>query len=39
MQVLNVNNGTVLLGYLLHRIGVDIEFKISVTKILQGELP
>jgi hypothetical protein len=29
--VLNVNNGTVLLGYLLHRIGVDIEFKISVT--------
>jgi hypothetical protein len=30
-QVLNVNNGTVLLGYLLHRIGVDIEFKISVT--------
>ena len=30
-QVLNVNNGTVLLGYLLHRLGVDIEFKISVT--------
>lgn len=30
-QVLNVNNGTVLLAYLLHRIGVDIEFKISVT--------
>lgn len=30
-QVLNVNNGTVLLGYLLHRIGVNIEFKISVT--------
>ncbi len=30
-QVLNVNNGTVLLGYLLHRIGIDIEFKISVT--------
>lgn len=29
-QVLNVNPGTVLLGYLLHRIGVDIEFKISV---------
>jgi len=29
-QVLNVNSGTVLLGYLLHRIGVDIEFKISV---------
>ena len=30
-QVLNVNHGTVLLGYLLYRIGVDIEFKISVT--------
>jgi hypothetical protein len=29
-QVLNVNPGTVLLGYLLHRLGVDIEFKISV---------
>jgi hypothetical protein len=29
-QVLNVNPGTVLLGYLLHRIGVDVEFKISV---------
>ncbi len=29
-QVLNVNSGTILLGYLLHRIGVDIEFKISV---------
>jgi hypothetical protein len=29
-QVLNVNSGTVLLGYLLHKIGVDIEFKISV---------
>jgi len=29
-QVLNLNPGTVLLGYLLHRIGVDIEFKISV---------
>ena len=29
-QVLNVNPGTVLLGYLLHRIGVNIEFKISV---------
>lgn len=29
-QVLNLNSGTVLLGYLLHRIGVDIEFKISV---------
>ncbi len=29
-QVLNVNPGTVLLGYFLYRIGVNIEFKISV---------
>ena len=29
-QVLNVNAGTVLAGYLLYRLGVDIEFKISV---------
>ncbi|MEE8568622.1 MAG: hypothetical protein V3S81_08420, partial [Anaerolineales bacterium] len=29
-QVLNINPGTVLLGYMLHRLGVDIEFKISV---------
>jgi hypothetical protein len=29
-QVLNINPGTVLIGYLLHRLGVDIEFKISV---------
>jgi hypothetical protein len=29
-QVLNLNPGTVLLGYLLHHLGVDIEFKISV---------
>jgi hypothetical protein len=29
-QVLNINPGTVLIGYLLHRIGVNIEFKISV---------
>ncbi|MCI0520731.1 MAG: hypothetical protein L0Z70_10825 [Chloroflexi bacterium] len=29
-QVLNLNSGTILLGYLLHRLGVDIEFKISV---------
>ena len=29
-QVLNVNPGTVLLGYMLHRLGVDNEFKISV---------
>jgi hypothetical protein len=30
LQVLNLNPGTVLLGYLLHRLGVDNEFKISV---------
>jgi hypothetical protein len=29
-QVLNVNSGTILLGYLLHHLGIDIEFKISV---------
>jgi hypothetical protein len=29
-QVLNVNPGTILVGYLLYRLGVDIEFKISV---------
>ena len=29
-QVLNLNPGTVLAGYLLFRLGVDIEFKISV---------
>jgi hypothetical protein len=29
-QVLNINPGTVLVGYLLYRIGVNIEFKISV---------
>ncbi|MCJ7584608.1 MAG: hypothetical protein MUO30_07545 [Anaerolineales bacterium] len=29
-QVLNFNAGTILLSFLLHRIGVDIEFKISV---------
>jgi hypothetical protein len=29
-QVLNVNPGTVLLGYFLHKLGVDNEFKISV---------
>jgi hypothetical protein len=29
-QVLNINTGTVLVGYLLYRLGVDIEFKISV---------
>ena len=29
-QVLNINAGTVLAGYMLHKIGVDNEFKISV---------
>ena len=29
-QVLNVNSGTILLAYLMHKIGIDIEFKISV---------
>jgi hypothetical protein len=29
-QVLNINPGTVLLGYLLYKLGVDNEFKISV---------
>ncbi len=29
-QVLNINSGTVLVGYLMHRLGIDIEFKISV---------
>ena len=29
-QVLNINSGTMLAGYLLYRLGVDIEFKISV---------
>jgi hypothetical protein len=29
-QVLNINPGTVLLSYFLHKLGVDIEFKISV---------
>lgn len=29
-QVLNLNAGTVLLGYWLHKLGVDIAFKISV---------
>jgi hypothetical protein len=29
-QVLNVNPGTIFLGYILHRLGVDNEFKISV---------
>jgi len=29
-QVLNVNTGTIMLGYWLYKLGVDIEFKISV---------
>jgi len=29
-QVLNLNGGTVLAGYLLHKLGVNMEFKISV---------
>ena len=29
-EVLNINPGTVLLGYFLHKLGVNIEFKISV---------
>lgn len=29
-QVLNTNAGSVMLGYLLHKLGVNIEFKISV---------
>lgn len=29
-QVLNTNSGTVLLGYFLRKLGIDIEFKISV---------
>jgi hypothetical protein len=29
-QVLNTNSGTVLLGYWLRKLGIDIEFKISV---------
>jgi len=29
-QVLNINPGTVLLGYIAHRLGIDMEFKISV---------
>lgn len=29
-QVLNTNTGTVLLGYLMHKLGIDLEFKISV---------
>ncbi len=29
-QVLNINPGTIFLGYILHKLGIDLEFKISV---------
>ncbi len=29
-EVLNINAGTILLGYLLYKLGIDIKFKISV---------
>ncbi|MBU1240667.1 hypothetical protein KKF84_19690 [Myxococcota bacterium] len=29
-QVLNVNPGTIFLAYMIHKLGIDIEFKISV---------
>ena len=29
-QVLNINPGTIMLGYLMHKLGIDVEFKISV---------
>jgi hypothetical protein len=29
-QVLNINPGSVLVGYMMHKLGVDMEFKISV---------
>ncbi len=29
-QVLNINSGSVVLGYFLYKLGIDIEFKISV---------
>ncbi|UCF05563.1 MAG: hypothetical protein JSV33_00580 [bacterium] len=29
-QVLNINPGTVLIGYLLHKLGIENEFKVSV---------
>ncbi|TFF96816.1 hypothetical protein EU546_00590 [Candidatus Thorarchaeota archaeon] len=29
-QVLNINPGSVLIGYMLHKLGIDMEFKISV---------
>ena len=29
-QVLNINPGSVLIGYMMHKLGIDMEFKISV---------
>ena len=29
-QVLNVNPGSILVGYMMHKLGIDMEFKISV---------
>ena len=29
-QVLNINPGSVLVGYMMHKLGIDLEFKISV---------
>jgi len=29
-QVLNVNTGSILVGYMMHKLGIDMEFKISV---------
>ncbi len=29
-QVLNVNNGSILAAYMMHKLGIDMEFKISV---------
>jgi hypothetical protein len=29
-QVLNVNPGSILVGYIMHKLGIDIEFKVSV---------
>jgi hypothetical protein len=29
-EVLNINPGTILLGYLMHKLGIDVKFKISV---------
>jgi len=29
-QVLNINPGSVMIGYMMHKLGIDMEFKISV---------